>query len=401
MINKENYEQFFIDHLDGSLSPEGEAALLLFLEDHPELRNELEGLEDVSLKDNAPALISLDSLKRPEAEGLPTNRDLMLVQFLEGDLAPEMHSEVARKIEQDPSWNRAWVLVQLTKLEAHNGVYSGPPLQFLEGLSVEEEQLLAACDQRPSRSDAPEVLALRRMRVVPDTDVIYPHKSKLKRTPVTTLFYRWTSVAAAAAVLLFVGTQLFRTAPTAAVKGDSLAARVPLDRWLVYPDSEPYPGEADFQMTEAGIVVQQPEEQLHKSVPPEQDSFAQVQDRKKNDRRLNPLNQRRATQLHVSQAVAQLEWPAHPPRSAGSNQPNVSPTDESAQYLTASAYLTDRLKAKLWGNDVYPEQAYAWALAEKTSERLTGKKVLQHEPPAKKGGKARWKLRLGSLEIAR
>jgi hypothetical protein len=65
-INKNNYEVFFLDHIEGRLDATQTAALMLFLEAHPELKEELEGLEMVSLEpDNQISFKAKDSLKKP------------------------------------------------------------------------------------------------------------------------------------------------------------------------------------------------------------------------------------------------------------------------------------------------------------------------------------------------
>ena len=49
MINRSNYEVWFIDYADGQLSPEQVAELLLFLEENPDLKNEFTLFEQVEL----------------------------------------------------------------------------------------------------------------------------------------------------------------------------------------------------------------------------------------------------------------------------------------------------------------------------------------------------------------
>ena len=49
MINRSNYEVWFIDYADGKLSHEHVAELLLFLEENPDLKNEFGFFEPVEL----------------------------------------------------------------------------------------------------------------------------------------------------------------------------------------------------------------------------------------------------------------------------------------------------------------------------------------------------------------
>ena len=50
-INKHNYEAYFLDYHEGNLTPQEVADLLLFVEQHPELKDEFESFENVTLED--------------------------------------------------------------------------------------------------------------------------------------------------------------------------------------------------------------------------------------------------------------------------------------------------------------------------------------------------------------
>ena len=65
MINKENYEVYFIDYLDDKLDELTVAKLRLFLELHPELKEELAGMEEIRL---VPERSALNSLKEQFVE---------------------------------------------------------------------------------------------------------------------------------------------------------------------------------------------------------------------------------------------------------------------------------------------------------------------------------------------
>ncbi len=79
-IDISNYEEWFIDHLDGSLSEAEESQLKNFLILHPELSEELEGIDLVQLSD--------PSLSYPDKEELlmPTEKELaIMLAAEEGD----------------------------------------------------------------------------------------------------------------------------------------------------------------------------------------------------------------------------------------------------------------------------------------------------------------------------
>ncbi|MBU3926885.1 MAG: hypothetical protein KKB74_03700, partial [Bacteroidetes bacterium] len=50
LIDLKNYEIFVIDYLDGQLSKAEETALLAFLDQHPDLKDDFEGLELATLE---------------------------------------------------------------------------------------------------------------------------------------------------------------------------------------------------------------------------------------------------------------------------------------------------------------------------------------------------------------
>ena len=48
-INLHNYEAVFLDYYEGNLSAEDVSELLLFLENHPELKEDFESFENIVL----------------------------------------------------------------------------------------------------------------------------------------------------------------------------------------------------------------------------------------------------------------------------------------------------------------------------------------------------------------
>lgn len=52
-INSHNYEAFFLDYHEGNLSPQQVADLLLFLEQHPGLKQDFDSFENIRLDNDA------------------------------------------------------------------------------------------------------------------------------------------------------------------------------------------------------------------------------------------------------------------------------------------------------------------------------------------------------------
>jgi hypothetical protein len=93
-INRNNYEEFFIDYLDGLLSEARIIELEDFLLLNPDLREELEGMEAIVL-DPAPISYAQKELLKQINLELPIsldNYDFFLIAEKEGDLNPEQLS---------------------------------------------------------------------------------------------------------------------------------------------------------------------------------------------------------------------------------------------------------------------------------------------------------------------
>ncbi|MGF1564689.1 MAG: hypothetical protein ACFCUH_04920 [Flavobacteriales bacterium] len=145
-INTGNYEAFLLDAIEGRLSPEDQAALLVFLSEHPELEADFD-LADFELPTVAATEKSgFDALRMPAPF---TSKDLWMAAVAEGDL--------------DDAFARA---------------------------------ALADADH------AAAIAGLKRMKLAPDTAVVYPNKAALRRgAPVIQL--QWVYRAAAVAAVLF------------------------------------------------------------------------------------------------------------------------------------------------------------------------------------------------------
>lgn len=122
-INRNNYEVFFIDYLDGNLSPEMVANLLLFLEHNPDLKEEFEGLDDISVTEEEviPIAIGIDfkeSLKKPVRKILITkeNYEEYFIASLEGDLPKKEQKELVNFLMKNPELSKEFKLFKHTFL---------------------------------------------------------------------------------------------------------------------------------------------------------------------------------------------------------------------------------------------------------------------------------------------
>lgn len=120
-INIDNYESFYLDYLEGNLDEADTAALMAFLEEHPDLV-----LEDDALAYLPEAeFVALDAqlksgLKFPDTEqkiGL-NNIEIFLIASVEKQLSPEKSNELRAFLEDNPFYAEELTLYQRSRLQA-------------------------------------------------------------------------------------------------------------------------------------------------------------------------------------------------------------------------------------------------------------------------------------------
>jgi len=160
-ITRDNYESFFMDYLEGNLQENLIDQFLDFLNQNPDLKEELHLFEDVNLPEEHVVFQEKTQLYKNQAD---ENRRLenSVVAYLEGDL--------------DVAENKAF--------EAYLAVH--PELK-------KEYHLFA------------------KTRLVPDSGIRYPHKQKLYRKPGYSIVLDWTARVAAVLVLIWGINSLYQS----------------------------------------------------------------------------------------------------------------------------------------------------------------------------------------------
>jgi hypothetical protein len=122
-INRDNYEIFLIDHLEGNLEAGLEKELLLFLEANPDLNEEYQLLADTSytLIPETDTVPDFTFLKKEPAY---ITQDEMIAS-IEGDLNEEAEGDLQRKLVRFPAFQKDYRLFQLTKLVPEALVFEG------------------------------------------------------------------------------------------------------------------------------------------------------------------------------------------------------------------------------------------------------------------------------------
>src|SRR5512138_3980744 len=119
-INQDNYEQYFLDHAEGNLSPEMEKELSYFLEANPDLKAVLEefdasplqtvDLTNENLKARLRKHLSLTDHIRED------NADEWMIRDIEGLLDESEEKELAEFLSLNPAYRFDYKIFGSTKL---------------------------------------------------------------------------------------------------------------------------------------------------------------------------------------------------------------------------------------------------------------------------------------------
>lgn len=115
MISRENYEIVFIDYLDGRLTQQEEAELQRFLQNNPDLKEELDAVGGIKLVADTVSYDQKSQLKHTflEDEQLFNNA---CIASLEKDLNEKDAHELQNFIAVNPDRKKTWLLFKSTKL---------------------------------------------------------------------------------------------------------------------------------------------------------------------------------------------------------------------------------------------------------------------------------------------
>ncbi|MCB9360819.1 MAG: hypothetical protein H6587_04220 [Flavobacteriales bacterium] len=116
LINKNNYEAFLLDYMEQNLSADRIAELMLFFEQNPELKNELEGLEDIALPAEKIVFDGKNELKKEVLEHL-------MIAEIEGLNTSAESNELKEAIKEDQESEKAFLLYQKTTLKPSTIVF--------------------------------------------------------------------------------------------------------------------------------------------------------------------------------------------------------------------------------------------------------------------------------------
>ncbi|MRT92302.1 anti-sigma factor [Ancylomarina sp. 16SWW S1-10-2] len=120
VITRNNYEEFFLDYIEGEISATDKVALESFLAENPDLKKELDEMMDMNIEcEGITISVESDSLKDiPFQENL----DDFCIAKIEGDLDTYENKAFDYYIASNPNKQKELSLYQKTKLEADQSI---------------------------------------------------------------------------------------------------------------------------------------------------------------------------------------------------------------------------------------------------------------------------------------
>jgi hypothetical protein len=231
-INKDNYEAYFLDYFEGNLTPAEIDELLVFIEQHPEIKSEFEGFEMFSISpDNSIVFKDKHSLKKNGTVALASisseNVDEFLISELEGTLSDHEAKLLSGFIASNPGFEKDRRLYLHTRLKADMSVnypkkehlmHSAIPFGNITETNYEEfmvEELEGSLSQQnkhnleqflllnPQLSNEHKLFGLTKLQ--PDTSIVFKDKASLKHSIVPLRRIVMYSLSAAASIALLFG----------------------------------------------------------------------------------------------------------------------------------------------------------------------------------------------------
>ena len=232
-INRNNYEVYMIDYLDGNLSPEKVDELMVFLDKNPDIKEEAEGL-DMTLPEEEEQSITFDdkaALKQPnpKKESIQEeNYETWLIAFVEGNLTPDEEARLDTYLKQNPEKQKELKLFKATKLQpeeitlddkSHLKSIAIIPVAGIDTTNYEQKMIariegelsageIRAFDEFMKQNTGleQEFEWFQKTKLQEEKDIVYPYKRKLKKF---NLGFGWKTaynyIAAAAAIALLIG----------------------------------------------------------------------------------------------------------------------------------------------------------------------------------------------------
>lgn len=265
-IDLHNYEAFLLDWVEGQLSPEAELALRAFLQEHPELDVDLDGIADTRLPDERifEAIPDFGYLHK-QTDAVESEMEALSFAELEQELSESDQHRLQHLLQVHPAWKKHYRAMQHTRLgidvdiilhhrsllHRHEAFETWFDRVLVESIDAAPSQaLLAFLARNPEWERHYRAMQATRLsaEILP-----FPSKHRLYRSAaparVIPLFYR--SLAAAASLALLLGlffllrpdsapVQVAQQQPAPLPSGDTSAVQVVPDNNTLSPNKREF-----------------------------------------------------------------------------------------------------------------------------------------------------------------
>lgn len=221
-INHNNYEAFLLDYIEGNLSAEMTAELMLFLQQNPEIESGIEDFKIISLEKEEAKFDAKRDLKRKE---FVVNDDViegLIISCINGDLSKAEEKKLMEIVNGNPDYSKLFSQYKRTKLEIGDEKLSDKVLlkgnlpvtkENAEYFIIAEMEGVITSEEKKSldkfRTEFPGVkelsLAYSETKLDSSEKIIFENKSSLKKKEgvVVSMWMRYASVAVAACLILY------------------------------------------------------------------------------------------------------------------------------------------------------------------------------------------------------
>jgi len=131
-INRNNYEHYFLLWVDGELSPEEMVAVERFIDEHPDLAEELSLLQDTKLVPDEQIIFTEKErlLKQSTNEISFNNYESWFLLFIDNELSIADRQKVELFVLQHPQLQNEFELLQATKLAPEEWVFKNKEILY-------------------------------------------------------------------------------------------------------------------------------------------------------------------------------------------------------------------------------------------------------------------------------
>jgi hypothetical protein len=137
-ISRENYEEYFLDYLDGNLTEDEIRSMEEFLMVNPGLRTELEGLENIVIHPGNETIRDKENLKYPDLTAPVTHNNFAFycIAENEGDLSEDQLQELYKYLRANPDRQKERLRYAHLNLKPEKGIVYPDTLSLKKGLFV-------------------------------------------------------------------------------------------------------------------------------------------------------------------------------------------------------------------------------------------------------------------------